>query len=489
MLTAGWLGAVLADHTVTQPQHPLAHLAGLGTPLLLFWMPLAGCLLGAAAGSAALMTAPPGSGWSGWHGLACAVVAGWLLLAVGVQRRLIRTASDRTSAPVPDTLRQARGPDRRGHRTWVGPVASVLGLAGLGLLVGNGVSVRNELAVATLAAAVLLAGQEGWRRRTWRRLMLHPQPAMRVRASSARAGARLYPALDDTAPSWGSTPDRQRPVAVLGLTGSRPDLRASSDDPAWPDADVVLLGDLRAGGWVVMVTDQGVDAPRRLQPGPSGWWFETRAALARLNERRAARYHDRHPERLRRGRPPESAPDDAWKEIPVPLTMRPSGQEVLIGIGCISLGLVFGWLAVLDIRGGLAHSKSVLLLVMAPLWVFFGSSQVFDRVRLTHESLTLHRGLDVIHLPLHLVEQARRHGTQVTVKWSGGSDRVSVNVPGLWLSTEAQAKQVATLIMALRQEAVAAGGTGGRRSRRLGPTWLLLAAYLMVVILTWRATG
>jgi hypothetical protein len=145
-LTAGWAAAFVAaavgDTTACTPQAP--SLCGpdqgfawcvvicLATPVLLVWLPLLGCVAGVAFALADQVFDHVTSARVGFglHGLACAVVALWLLRSATAQQRIAADAGHGVRAAVPT----AHG---RPDTDWgLGRVvaATALALLGLGLL-------------------------------------------------------------------------------------------------------------------------------------------------------------------------------------------------------------------------------------------------------------------------------------------------------------------------------------------------------------------
>lgn len=118
-LTALWFAALIAamfgdakkctpaDPSVCGPDQVFAWwlVICLATPLLLIWMPLLGCAAGVAFALADLHyddVIPAKIGF-GLQGLACAVVAVWLLRAAGRQEQLASGKSDAVKAAVPSS--------------------------------------------------------------------------------------------------------------------------------------------------------------------------------------------------------------------------------------------------------------------------------------------------------------------------------------------------------------------------------------------------
>ena len=145
-LTAGWAAAFIAaavgDTTTCTPQAP--SLCGpdqgfawwlvicLATPVLLVWLPLMGCVTGVAFALAdqAFDHVTSAKVGFGLHGLACAVVALWLLRSATAQQRIAADTGRGVRAAVPTSHGR---PDTDWDLGRLG-AATVLVLLGLGLL-------------------------------------------------------------------------------------------------------------------------------------------------------------------------------------------------------------------------------------------------------------------------------------------------------------------------------------------------------------------
>ena len=169
LLTAGWglalIAAMAGDTTRCSPDLPAICSPDQGfawwivicaaTPVLLIWMPLVGCLAGVAFAAADIAYDDVTSANIGFglHGLACAVVAVWLLRAATAQERAAAFAGGGFTAAVP------AGHERRA--TGKNPVrlstAGVLALLGVALLGWYGHQVQTE--DTHLARAERVAGR------------------------------------------------------------------------------------------------------------------------------------------------------------------------------------------------------------------------------------------------------------------------------------------------------------------------------------------
>ena len=156
LLTAGWglalIAAIAGDTIGCTPDNPAICGPDQGfawwfvicaaTPVLLIWMPMAGCLAGAAFAAADIAYDDVASANVGFglHGLACIVVAVWLWRAAAAQERSAAETGGGFTAAVPS--------NHGGPETGMNPVrlgtAGVLVLLGVGLLGWYGHEVQAE---------------------------------------------------------------------------------------------------------------------------------------------------------------------------------------------------------------------------------------------------------------------------------------------------------------------------------------------------------
>jgi hypothetical protein len=169
-LTAGWAAALVAavvgsivwDPKLCAPVNPA--ICGpdqgfawwvvicLATPALLIWMPLLGCAAGVAFALADLAYDDVTSAKIGFglQGLACAVVAVWLLRSAAAQERVVAEVSAGSRAAVPST-HPLPGTDLNGSRV----IATVvLVLLGAGLIGWYAHDVRTEQSHLSVAEQV-----------------------------------------------------------------------------------------------------------------------------------------------------------------------------------------------------------------------------------------------------------------------------------------------------------------------------------------------
>ncbi|HEX8768354.1 MAG TPA: hypothetical protein VF714_08285, partial [Jatrophihabitans sp.] len=181
--------AVAADTTRCTPQDPsacgpdstfaFAFVALLATPVLLFWMPILGCLTGVGFAVADLRYDDvQGARWAfGLHGLLCALVAVWLVRGMAEQRRIASAAGGGrrvTGLAGPAAEAVPRAVPRL-------LVAGALVLAGLGFFAWYGHQVAGEQ--AHLRRAVRAQG---------RIVAVRPDESITVSVRTPSAGTREY---------------------------------------------------------------------------------------------------------------------------------------------------------------------------------------------------------------------------------------------------------------------------------------------------------
>ena len=218
-----FLTAAITDTTRCTPQDPsacgpdstfaFAFVVLLATPVLLWWMPLLGCLAGVAFALADLRYDDvTGARWAfGLHGLLCALVAVRLVRGAAEQRRIAALVSG--GLPV-DAGRFAALPDDGGSRRRLA-VAGLLVLAGLGFFGWYGHDVSGERAHLHRAVAAPA-----------RIVAVRPDESVTVEVRTPSAGTRQYT------------------IGVYDYTGPYP-----------PHSSTPVLLDPRDPGWIRLVAE------------------------------------------------------------------------------------------------------------------------------------------------------------------------------------------------------------------------------------------
>ena len=169
LLIAWWvIGAVLGFIGDTAPCSPAepsvcgpditfawAVVPLLATPILLVWMPLAGCAAGVVFGIAdVIWDDVDASRWAfGTHGIACALVAVWLLRARSAQ---LRVMADLPVRQLPSTAEDSGYARILGLQAWLGVLAVVAGGVVLGIYLHRQHVVDQHMARASMEVVTVV---------------------------------------------------------------------------------------------------------------------------------------------------------------------------------------------------------------------------------------------------------------------------------------------------------------------------------------------
>jgi hypothetical protein len=210
---------------------------------------------------------------------------------------------------------------------------------------------------------------------------------------------------------------------------------------------VTVAGDLRDGGWVLLITDSVVLLPEAPLRTP----------------RRRPEVADALP-----GEPlPPTDPGDL-PELPV--NLRPSPRDRAIGALSL-LGFAAGPAVVLT---GLPNSwwQTSVVLCAGGVLTYEGWGRLNARVRLTRGGLAVHDRTRVHHVPWQ-----RLHGVRHDKKglWLAWDPDIAVQVSGV-------ADHWGAVMMRLRDLSLAAGDPGGQVHGRLGSGLAVSLAYALVAI-------
>lgn len=503
----------------------LAMVVMLATPVLLWWLPLAGCAAGMLFAVLDLVAddTPAANVAFGVHGLLCLAVAAWLVAARRRQAAVVAEVAGtvRLDPALAERLRD--GLPGWGVRT-VGAV--VLVIAGIGSIAWyenraarvaahESAAVRMDAVVRSAdnaegvvvvevprAARVEVSGRyeagqvvpvlvDG----SWVRLVAEPEDVtpwlaaglgavglaalllfreQRMRSARRRLLSGPLPAVELTA-----GPDDQGravlrggmalvPVVASPTQSARPHL--TGEEVTWTDGwkpeegkdfgrdwrgdghrgepqTVTVAGDLRDGGWVLLITDSDVLLPEaplrtpRRRPEAAG-------ALP--------------------GNPLAATDQDDLPELPV--VVRPRPRERVLGALAL-LGFAAGPAVVLTgLRDG--WWETVTALVVGGALTSEGWRRLTAWVRLTAGGLVVHDRLRVHHVPWH-----RLHGVRSDDKglWLAWDPATTVQVNGV-------ADHWGAVMMRLRGLAQAAGDPGGQVGRRPGAGMAVGVAYALVAI-------
>ena len=494
---------------VCGPDHAVALwlVAFLATPVLLVWMPLAGCVAGIAVGSANLTYGgrqPANLGFD-LHALACAAVAGWLVRSAAAQQRLVLEAVGGHTGATTGPVRVRPGRDRRTVRRRCCVVLLVAVTAGLGwarLRADPADSTGWECAAfGAVALALTLALQDVRCASARRRLSGGEQPALAVRAlpdggdgvlllpaAGSSPGADLAMAKLDVGWWWNPQID---PIPRRPSDGTEP-----FDDPLLPwsatPTDAVLLGSLRGGGWVLLLTEVGVLVPwtpvralrvhsgerdtlrtrrgwlRRDTGGPLPTWDGDRLTRSDLDE-----------PRLATGQPVSPAVLRAEPELPcvpdVPARIR-LYRALLVATAVLTGPAVAFY--------GKDLPQKVTFVVVVGRALFYGADELMRRLRITTEQLEITGVWWVVEVPWERVRGVRRDRRTLSISWHPRA----VAVVGPFAGTDApadrdrsadRAEQLGAAMLVLRARSAASGSDRAVR-RRPSPLRLLVAGYVLV---------
>ncbi len=539
VLVVGWVVAFVAavasdtlpctalDPGVCGPDvgFALAIVVALATPVLLWWLPLAGCGAGMLFAALDLIydDVPAARVAFGVHGLLCLAVAAWLVAARRRQAAVVAEVAGTVRLDAALAERLKNSVPGWGGRT---PAAVVLVVAGIGGIAWYdhraGQVAQHELAAVRTDAVVRSAdnaegvvvvevpqparvdvlgpyeaGQvvpvlvDG----SWVRLVAEPEDVtpwlsagvgalglaglllireQRMRSARRRLLSGVLPAVELTA-----EPDEHGravlhggmalvPVVASPTQLTRPHL--TGEDVDWDDGwtaeeiqdfgrdwrsaghrdeppTVTVAGDLRDGGWVLLITDSVVllpEAPLRTPRRRP----EVAVALP--------------------GEPLPAADPGDLPELPVVLRPRPRYRV----LGALSLlGFAAGPVAVL---AGLPDGwwETGIVLWLGGVLTYEGWGRLNARVRLTRGGLVVHDRVRVHHVPWQ-----RLHGVRYDDKglWLAWDPDVAVQVRGV-------AEHWGAAMMRLRDLSLAAGDPGGQVGNRLGGGLPVGVAYAFVAI-------
>ncbi|MEU4237138.1 hypothetical protein [Actinoplanes sp. NPDC026619] len=501
------------------------------TPVLLWWLPLAGCGAGMLFALLDLIgdDLPAANVAFGVHGLLCLATAAWLVVARRRQAAVVAemAGTARLDAALAGRLRDSF--PGWGGRTIFAVLLVIAGAGGIAwydhrvaqVAAHESAAVRTDAVIrsADRAESVVVvevprpvrvdvqgsyeAGQvvpvlvDG----SWAHLVAEPEDVtpwlsgglgalglaglllageQRMRSARRRLLRGPLPAVELTA----EPDDRGRavlhggmavlPVAATPTRRTRPHLTGEEVDWAqgWAAAEredfgrdwrssggrdepqaVTVAGDLRDGGWVLLITDDAVllpEAPLRTpreRPEPAG---------------------------VLPGEPvPVTDPGDL-PELPVLLRAHP--RDRVLGAFAL-LGFAAGPAAVL---AGLPDGwwQTLVALGMGGFLTYEGWGRLNTRVRLTPGGLVVHDRVRV-----HRVPWARLHGVRHDDKglWLAWGPGTSVQIRGV-------ADHWGAVMMRLRDLYLAAGDPGGQVSSRLnaGPAVGLAYALVAVASVWWR---
>ncbi|SNY52532.1 hypothetical protein SAMN05421748_11327 [Paractinoplanes atraurantiacus] len=568
VLVAAWAGAFVAaavgdpssctaaDPGVCGPDVTLAVVIVvlLATPILLWWLPLAGCGAGVlfAVLDLVLDDEPVARVAFGVFGLLCLAVAAWLVVARRRQAAIVAEAAGtvrlderlredrpgwgwRTAAAVALSMAGAGGLAWYGHRdaqvaaheaaavrtdAVIRSADNASGVVTVGVpepvrvdVVGSyragqvvpvlvdgswvrlvaepeDVTVWLSAGLGALALAGILLFREQSRRSARRRLSRGPLAAVEVAADLAVAdravmfgGRALVPVLpapflppdpsvndgadssvNDGADSTANHDEHEyedgaddedgdgawtvEEVEEFGREwrGESPPSRVRGSEPQ----TVTVAGDLRDGGWVVLITDSAVLLPE---------------APLRMPMRSPESVPDAPP-----GVPLPSAGREELTELPV--VLRPRPRERVLGALSL-LGFAAGPAVVL---AGLPEDwwQTLVVLWLGGSLTYGGWRRLTARAELTKGGLVVHGRMRVRHVPWTRLHGVRRDDKGLWIAWEPGDAIHLTGVADRW----------GGVIMRLRDLSLAAGDPGREVTDRLGSGPAVVFAYVLVAAAT-----
>lgn len=347
-------------------------------------------------------------------------------------------------------------------------------------------------AVALLALAAL---SEARRRRAVRRLTSSVQPGVLVRAAVLPYEATLFPVETDSAP-FGKVMVATHPAAEPD--GPEPDSRAFGDDwraPAGPDGgepstgpvaeQAVLVGDLREGGWVVLVTEHEVLVPQR----PLRLVDPRRRALPAVVARllgRAPRAAEPEEEGALPGVPVEAASEAP--SLDVPSAVRPVRRQRQLGaLFCLG-AFVAAPSAVLWLADGW-YQRGVAVLLGGQL-LLAGLNRRAQVLRLLHDRLEVVGPWRSTSVPWDRLHGARQDGAVLLLAWEPDVVLAAgpLELEGSQEPPDAVASSVGATAVRLRERALALGRPGRPVQRAAGAGRDVLVVYgLLCAAALWLA--
>ncbi|MBU2669764.1 PH domain-containing protein [Actinoplanes bogorensis] len=534
-----FLLAVFNDSTTCTPADPsvcgpdvsfaVAIVVLLATPILLWWMPLAGCAAGVLFAVLDLVFDDQRAAniAFAFHGLLCVAVAILLVEARGRQTTIVAEVAEPVHLDPAVAARVRDSFPRWGGRSIIAVLLLVAGVGGFGwydhragqvarheaaavhvdgvvrsadnaageivvdvpqpvrvngllnsyepgqvvpvLVDGSWVKLVAEPEDVTpwlsgglgaIALALLLLIREQRMRAARRRLLNGPLPAVELTAEPDDDGRAVLHGGMAVVPVEASPLELEKPL----LTG---------EDVPWDDKwtaeevedfgqdwrgpgrrdepqTVTVAGDLRDGGWVLLISDSHVLVPEA-------------------------------PLRMPRKRPEIT---DPLPGDPLPAAeLAGDLPELPVEVGRTRRDRVFGALSMLGfaapvaVAAGLPEGwwQTIIFLFGGGSFVYSGWARLSDRLTLTRGGLVLHDGLRVHHVPWPRLHGVRVDGGKVWLAWE----------PNIAAETNGVSEEWGAVMLRLRDLAQAAGDPGGQAtSRLLGGGLAVVLVYVLAAIVS-----
>lgn len=318
---------------------------------------------------------------------------------------------------------------------WLSAALGALGLAGLLLVREQRMrSARRRLLSGPLPAVELTCEPDDQGR-----AVLHGGMALVPVLASPTRLARPYLTGEEVDWDQGWTSEEAEDFGRSWRSGSGSD----RDEPQ----TVTVAGDLRDGGWVLLITDSAVLLP------------ETPLRTPRI---RPAAAHALPGEPL--------APTDLGDLPALPVVLRPRPRDRALGALSL-LGSAAGPAVVL---AGLPDGwwQTIVVLCVGGELAFVGWGRLNGRVELARRGLVVHDRMRVHDVPWHRLHGLRRDGKQLWLAWDPDHTAQVSGVTDHW----------GAVMMRLRDLSLAAGDPGGQVTSRLGGGLAVGLAYALVAI-------
>jgi hypothetical protein len=210
---------------------------------------------------------------------------------------------------------------------------------------------------------------------------------------------------------------------------------------------VTVAGDLRDGGWVLLITDSLVLLPEAPVRTP------------------------RHRPEVAKALPGEPLPPTNPGDLPeLPVVLRPRPRDRALGALSL-LGFAAGPAVVLT---GLPDGwwQTIIVLWLGGVLTYEGWGRLNARVRLTRRGLVVHDRMRVHHVPWQRLHGVRRDDKGLWLAWDPDHTTQVSGVTDHW----------GAVMIRLRDLSLAAGDPGGQVTNRLGGGLVVGLAYTLVAI-------
>lgn len=272
-------------------------------------------------------------------------------------------------------------------------------------------------------------------------------------------------------------------------------------DPAEPEP-AVLLGSLHDRGWALLVTAEGVLIPSGpLRVGHldtldgSGAWQRLLGHLPFGPWRREGADKESSGDAdddLLPGVPIHASIQDLVELADLPMVAGPPARTRILGLIMLAAALLAAPAALVLVAEG--WYEYGLAGIIGGNLLIGGTVRSLNHVRLTHTHLEVAGPFRLHLVPWERLHGARLDGASLALAWepdmvavvgpfdadanAKDDDTDTVPTPA---DQRARAERLGTVMLRLRQRALAQGATGRPTATRLGPVWGLLAVYIALM--------